>query len=430
MKKYSFFLAPALLLLAFLGAPETILAQDTIPHTIEDSLAFAQTARSWSELPANKDSLADWQITTVTAVLNEKVQALHYTFDSKNRDAAQETTLLGEQLTALKADTTIAKDSLAAVNNALKNAKKKEKSLNKLFSFSEKTKKHFEDAITQPAPVQRKNLAKNFAKSTALEKKLGELYRIIPPPFIKADVPDGEDNRTVGTPLPLVGDIPPVEIAVADTSAVVPDTTTQEGKRLSALKKKLKPKEKQPEKPKPYQYNPQKDVMITPPPRPCAYALERRDEFTGAVYRETQKSELFRFTNSVKKKVLPEGQAHIICRAALASDGGNGKLLLEFTIQDASARRTFGGLAPRSLLSLRFLDGELITVFNEANIEGQFNGETGAAVFQAVYPINGALQRKLEKNELDQIRVAWSTGYEDYNVQHIGLFQQLTNCIK
>lgn len=428
MKKYSFFLVPALLLLAFLGAPETILAQDTIPHTIEDSLAFAQTARTWSELPANKDSLADWQITTVTAVLNEKVQALHYTFDSKNRDAAQETTLLGEQLTALKADTTIAKDSLAAVNNALKNAKKKEKSLNKLFSFSEKTKKHFEDAITQPAPVQRKNLAKNFAKSTALEKKLNDLTA--PPPAPLPDAAADKSAPVVVTPPPVTEETPPVAVAVADTSAAVLDTTTQEGKRLSALKKKLKPKEKQPEKPKPYQYNPQKDVMITPPPRPCAYALERRDEFTGAVYRETQKSELFRFTNSVKKKVLPEGQAHIICRAALASDGGNGKLLLEFTIQDASARRTFGGLAPRSLLSLRFLDGELITVFNEANIEGQFNGETGAAVFQAVYPINGALQRKLEKNELDQIRVAWSTGYEDYNVQHIGLFQQLTNCIK
>jgi hypothetical protein len=428
MKKYSFFLVTALLLLAFLGTSETVLAQDTIPHTPEDSLAFAQTARAWSELPANKDSLSDWQITTVTAVLNEKVQALHYTFDNKNRDAAQESTLLGEQLTALKTDTTITKDSLAVVNNALKNAKKKEKSLNKLFSLSEKTKKHFETAIAQPAPVQRKNLAKNFAKCATLEKKLNDLTAPPPAP-LPGETPDTK-APVAAAPPPVTEDIPPVAVVSADTSATVTDTTTQEGKRLSSLKKKLKPKEKQPEKPKPYQYNPQKDVMITPPVRPCAYALERRDEFTGAIYRETQKAELFRFTNNVKKKVLPEGQAHIICKAALATDGGNGKLLLEFTIQDASARRTFGGLAPRSLLSLRFLDGELITVFNEANIEGQFNGETGVAVFQAVYPISGALQRKLEKNELDQVRVAWSTGYEDYNVQHIGLFQQLTNCIK
>ena len=388
-------------------------AQDTIPHTLQDSLRFAQQVHAWTSLPSYKDSLFDWQITTVTAVLNEKLSGTQALFERDYLAAAMVRTQIEASHDAIKADTTVAKDSIAAVAETLKLAKKEEKNTQKNYASAVSAKTQMETALAQPAKTQRKNLPKNFKKWADLEKKYAQIHAL-PEPAAVAPPP---------AEMPAV-----VESATLDTASV--DTSAQSGNRLGQLKKILKPKEKQPEKPKPYQYDARQDVMITPPALPCTFALERKDEFTGVVYKETQKVELFRFTNNVMKKALPEGQPHIICLAGMASEGSDAKILLEFTIKDLNARRTFGGLAPKSILSLRFLDGELATIFNEANQEGQFDVESGTAVFRGVYTLPSSVLRKLEKNELDQIRVAWSTGYEDYNVQHIGLFQQLSNCIK
>ena len=64
-------------------------AQDTIPHTLQDSLRFAQQVHAWTSLPSYKDSLFDWQITTVTAVLNEKLSGTQTLFECDYLAAAR-----------------------------------------------------------------------------------------------------------------------------------------------------------------------------------------------------------------------------------------------------------------------------------------------------------------------------------------------------
>ncbi len=378
-----------------------------------DSIRFAKQVQVWPELFGHKDSMPDWQVATIHAVLGERAAAQRLLFERDEAVARDKAEALLRDIELLKSDTTIGKDSIATLTKQARFLQKQEKLAQKNAQQAAALEKKATEMALLPTSKQRAALAKNFKAVTSLEAKYAAQHA--PPP------PAQPESKPVEAPAETL----------AENTEAAADTTTDQGRnKLGQLKKRIKPKEKEPEKPKPAQYDPKLDVMLNPPNLPCNFAVERRDPFTGAVYRETDKHELLRFTNNIMKKNLPEGQAHIQCRAALADDGGGGRILLEFTIRDANARRTFGGIPPKSILSLLFLDGERITLFNDADAEGQFDPETGTAVFRGSYPIQTAALRKLTRSELDQIRVAWSTGYEDYQVQHIGLFQQLGNCIK
>jgi hypothetical protein len=397
--------------------PYLIQAQDSIPHTLQDSLFFTQNVYSWKKLPSNKDSLTNWQVAGVLQVLFEKTNERIAFCDADFRSSSERYTTFASALDLLKTDTTASKDSIKVLNKRVKLALKEGKDAKTLLEQAEALREQLNAGMAMDAPSRRKNLPKLFKKWLDLDKKYVSRHPAPEPP---ATLP------------PVVDEAPPVivDTKTATIDSMEVDSSSQSGSRLGQLRKKLKPKEKQPEKPKPAQYDPAKDVMLNPPALPCAIAMERKDEFSGAIYRETKKTELLRFTNTMMKKVLPEGQAHIICKAALASDGGNGKLLLDFEIKDQNARRSFGGLAPKSILALRFMDGELMTLFNDVNQEALYDPETGITLFRGIYSLPNTVLKKMEKGDLDQIRVAWSTGYEDYSVHHVGLFQNLTTCIK
>ncbi|HRI61880.1 MAG TPA: hypothetical protein PK228_19210, partial [Saprospiraceae bacterium] len=153
------------------------------------------------------------------------------------------------------------------------------------------------------------------------------------------------------------------------------------------------------------------------------------DEFSGQTYRETGREELFRYTNEVMKKVLPPDQPHIVCEAALSNSGANSSLHLTFTIRDPNARKSFGSLAKGSIASLKFLDGDTFTLNNTRNDDGVRDESGQVFTYQAQYPLDAALVKKLRKTELDKLRVAWSTGYEDYDVQGIDVLMWEGKCL-
>jgi hypothetical protein len=43
--------------------------------------------------------------------------------------------------------------------------------------------------------------------------------------------------------------------------------------------------------------------------------------------------------------------------------------------------------------------------------------------------LDGSAARKLKKTELDKIRIAWSAGYEDYDVQQVDVLEVLSKCL-
>ncbi len=390
-------------LISLIVFSKTTAAQDSLAYSPEDSLFFARQVEQWKALEVAPDSLSDWQTATVVQVVYEKMNKTVKAFEPE-MDSLHQLLLLKDSLFLLaKLDSSLSADSLKILSIDLK---KEKATLKALETDHKKRVKHLlwaEKLLSQPYKNQKKKLPELFQRWQSL----------LPPlPPTPSEVPSEEINIPVPTNPSL-------------TSAETPtdSTAATETKKESPSKKKQKIKV--------VRYDPKKDVLFNPAERPCTLAIQRTDPFTGSTYRETPKNELFRNTNAVLRKMLADTQAYIICHAALSNEPvtGGGSIHLTFTIKDANARRTFGGLPAKSYLSLKFIDGEIVTLFNDINQEIQMDLATSTAVFQARYGFQPALFKVLMKKELDSIRVAWSTGYEDYSVYDVGLLQEMAKCL-
>lgn len=175
-------------------------------------------------------------------------------------------------------------------------------------------------------------------------------------------------------------------------------------------------------------YDPLADVMLNPPVPPCVVAVSSRDEFSGEISREMAYAELFRYTNPALKTYL-QGKTHVICEAALASTGTKASLLLRFKINDPNARKAFGRLEKNSVATLKFLDGTIFELQNTVADDGVFSPDNETSIFAARYPLSPEALKKLRRTGLDKIRILWSKGYDDYEVQQVDLLMRQAACL-
>ena len=91
--------------------------------------------------------------------------------------------------------------------------------------------------------------------------------------------------------------------------------------------------------------------------------------------------------------------------------------------------QAFGKIEKESLATLKFMDGSSYILNNLQANEGVQNPDTQTFVFQAQYPLPADALKKIRRTELDKIRIAWSSGYEDYDVQYVLLLQQQAQCL-
>ena len=353
-------------------------AQVPVPAALPplDSLPEAQVAdlaRAYVGVATTQRSLADLQW--------HNVQSIRATEES--------------DLATLKADTTTAKDLINAQEKSLRSAKNAEKGAQKNAKQAEKNLSLAESTQAMDSLARRKSLPK-------VQRQLTEMYRLLVPP-------------------------PPVpEPPVVTVSPPLPDTTVTPPVAVEVPKKAQKPA---PPVRKYQAYNPQTDVMLHPPAPPCALAVNRRDEFSGEMQREAARSELFRYTNPVLKTYL-QGKINILGEAALSMIGPNTTLWLTFTIRDPNVRKAFGNLPKNGVATLRTLDGVLFTLNNQQLSEGTPD-ETGQVfTFRGQYPLDRTMVKKLRTTGLDKVRIAWSTGYEDYEVQNVDLLMQQAQCLE
>lgn len=342
------------------------------------------------------DSLSTEAMAGLTRQLADQAKVLEQAFGSRAAGADHERQLREDSLKLAKLDSTVSKEAIGALEKELKTVQALKKTADKQFRQASQTADFTEKVANMDSTNQRKNIRKAW-------KQVKELDALLYPPAEKP-VADMLNAQGAGG-------------APADSSAIIAE--------------KRKPKEKKAEKPAPkYKpYDPAADVMLHPPQRPCALAVNTRDEFSGETYRETQREELFRFTNEVMKKILPPDQPHIAGEAALSASGANASLHLTFTIRDANARKAFGSLTKNSAATLKFLDGDTFTLNNTRNDDGARDDSGQFFTYRAQYPLDAVLLKKLRKTELDKIRIAWSTGYEDYDVQGVDVLMREGKCL-
>ena len=347
----------------------------------------------------NPDSLTNPEVLALATQLSNQARNYETEFSRKTLTAAVVREAAEQNLKMAKQDTLTHKTTLDSLSGLLKTAKSVEKAAQKNQKQASQTVV-FTDKV---ANMDSTNLRKNLRKAWKQVKELDALLHPSP-------------EKTIAAVIGTEG----VSESPVDSAALA-----------ASASDKRKSKEKKPEKPgqKYKSYDPAADVMRTPPQRPCLLAVSTRDEFSGETYRETRREELFRFTNQVMKKALPSDQPHIVCEAALSNSGANSHLLLTFTIRDANARKAFGSLTKNSIASLKFLDGDMFTLFSARNDDGVRDEAGQIFTYQAQYPLDATLLKKLRKTELDKLRIAWSTGYEDYEVQGVDVLMREARCL-
>lgn len=336
-----------------------------------------------------------------------------FQFESTRATAAREE--LEQKLTEAKADSTVTAEDRKSLQQEIKTAKVAEKTAKKQADKARKAYEFAERVTSMSPPEQRQNLP--IARKRVVD--------LLPAPERPAEPPLAVVIGTVGVAEPTDLAAPPavpVDTLAADTVRV--DTLAEKPE----TPKSKKDKKAAPSGPKFKTYNPAEDVILNPPARPCQIVADTRDAFSGERRREMGREELFRYTNPSLKPYFT-GFEHIVCEAALSSANNNYILHLTFTIRDVNARRAFGSLPRNGVAILKLLDGDTYTLYNLRADEGLADKDNKIFTFRGQYQIEPGMLKKLQKTLLDKVRIAWGTGYEDYEVQNVDIFVRQLPCL-
>lgn len=369
----------------------------------------AQTPDALADSIPNPDKLSEWDLSVWVFQLTKQAKIFENEAGQKTAAAAAVREAAEQAWKTAKSDSLTAKASLDSLAEMLKTAKSTEKTAQKQQKQASQAVAFAAKVADMDAAAQRKNLRK-------CHKQIKGVEALLHPPLAEKPI-----AAVIGSEGVVAAGETPAPSLDSATAVTEPAPNKPKNKDKGKKTEKTSPKYKP--------YDPAADVMLNPPQRPCALAANTRDEFSGETYRETQREELFRFSNEVMKKHLAPGQPHILCEAALSTGGAIIGLHLTFSIRDANARKAFGSLNKNSVAILKFLDGTTFTVSNLRNDEGTPDASGSLYNYRAQYALDASVLKKLRKNELDKIRVAWSTGYEDYEVQSVDLLMRQAKCL-
>lgn len=200
---------------------------------------------------------------------------------------------------------------------------------------------------------------------------------------------------------------------------------------LLAIVEKHKPPAPQAVAVKSYKsYDPLKDTRLNPPVLPCTFTHNEVDRFTGKLRRDLQPVLLFTHTPKDLRPFLRDRE-YITCKGYLA-DLSDGLLFLslEFSIASNNAPAAFGGIPNGSILSILLMNKESIRLFNSKSDAGYYDSAQGVYIYRSQFQISGIQEKVLQAGEVDQLRVIWATGYEDYEVFELDFFRNQVNCLR
>ncbi|MCB0664762.1 MAG: hypothetical protein KDC80_03020 [Saprospiraceae bacterium] len=161
----------------------------------------------------------------------------------------------------------------------------------------------------------------------------------------------------------------------------------------------------------------------------CEFSFHGIDEFTNNLKKEMKEELFFSYTDERLKPFLKDID-YVTCKGYLTSiSGGFRYLTLIFTIASKNAAREYGYVKTGSLLNLKLLDGETVSLFTQSENQGILDANSGFTTYKVRYPIDYQKEKSLLKSGVDKVRVVWSSGYEDYEVYNIDFFINQLTCL-
>jgi hypothetical protein len=174
-------------------------------------------------------------------------------------------------------------------------------------------------------------------------------------------------------------------------------------------------------------YDSQKDVALNPPSTTCSLVFDGIDNFTQKRKRETQPELLFKHTEDFMRDAMRD-KDYITCHVSGSRVQGNYYFLnLTFTIQSKEAQRAFGFLDKGAAIVFKLINGRNLAFYTSKTDIGVLENNT--TTYKAQLQISSSDAKLLGVVELDVLRVAWSAGYEDYDIHSMDVMQNIMRCL-
>lgn len=385
------------------------LAAQSAPKSVNKQLLDSLFALSAIKLVAiapapdsvpNPENLSNEAVMYLAFSLADQAVNLENYFIQNAHRATLSRQLREKELEVMKNDTLAEKDEIDALKGTIKELKLAEK----------QTAKQLKEA-SKIADMAVKTVQKDTAEVRKALPKIRERVAWL------TEQAEGKPAAPPSSPAIVTNEPPITPEQSTPTPSETPQPTPADSKPGKQPGKKFA------------RYSPETDVMLHPPTPPCAFAANGRDEFSGETRRETQREELFRFTNDFMKPYLKD-VPHILCEANLVTAGTLTTLVLTFTINDQNARRAFGSIAQGSRATLKLIDGSTFNLMNLRGDDGQTDDSGRVTVYRAQYGLDRSLVKQLTDSELDKIRISWSKGHEDYEIYNVDLLKRQIRCLE
>lgn len=170
------------------------------------------------------------------------------------------------------------------------------------------------------------------------------------------------------------------------------------------------------------------DTRYVPPRAACTFASDGVDEFTGKRRVALAPAVFFTYTSPDLKPFL-RSDSQITCEAFLTRAGKSTVLEAHFTIRSQFASKEFGVLARGSQLTLKAVSGQRLTLKNQIQSQAEYDPVEKVSTYRGRYALSRSARKFLEDALLDEVRVMWGAGFDDYPVYDLTFLQRQLTCL-
>lgn len=160
----------------------------------------------------------------------------------------------------------------------------------------------------------------------------------------------------------------------------------------------------------------------------CEYSVRERDEFTNKLKVMTKPQPFFAYTQKELQPFMKEDD-YLKCSGSLGRVMGMTILNLKFEIESTMAQREYGRIVAGTQLMVKLLDGTTVVLNCQESDNGTVDENNGRTVYRTFYGIDKSEEKQLLNSEVVKVRMIWSKGFEDYDVNELDFFIDQLKCL-
>lgn len=147
-------------------------------------------------------------------------------------------------------------------------------------------------------------------------------------------------------------------------------------------------------------------------------------------YRIDVKKEQFFTHTSEQLRPFFKTSNYLTCEGYLTYiSGGYYFLNLSFNIASPNAAAEFGGIIEGAALYIELMSGNTVRLVAREDGFGAYNEAEEVYVYNVQYPLSASNIKRLQKGEVDKVKMIWGRGYENYEVYYLDFFINQFKCL-